>query len=510
MKVTLERLPESRVLLDIEVDQERLEKSLQVAYRKVAGKARIPGFRPGKAPRHVVERMIGREGLIREALDALVPDVYNDAIKEHDIDAIDQPDLEITEIEPVRFKATVAVRPTIDLGAYTEIRVEQPEVAFDEEEVDRQILRLQRGRATYVPVERGAGWNDQLIAGVIGKIAPDALKTDEDDEADDSSEGDDAPAAETEAEAEATTAEADADTEVAIADAEPLELITFIEDDAAEFSLRDGEELLVPGLAEAFLDMKAGDSKELELEVPEDHRVTQLAGKKSFFTITVSEVKEEQLPELDDEFADSVNPQFKSYDELRADIARQLRERASQEAEIDFRNKAIDALLESATIEYPKVMVDREIDNVIRDSTGNDAQSYRAYLERVGRSEDEFRETFREAADIRVRRGLVLGKLADVENIEATVDDIQGELEKMFAELAEDDGRFRQLFDTEVGRETVRRDLVNRRTMERLLEIVSNGTYVAPEPPQAATATTEETADASDSPVETEAQEETE
>lgn len=485
LKVTLERLPESRVQLDIEVDQERLEKSLQVAYRKVAGKARIPGFRPGKAPRHVVERMIGREGLIREALDALVPDVYNDAIKEHDVDAIDQPDLEIVELEPVRFKATVPVRPTIDLGAYTEIRVEQPEVVFDEEEVDRQVLRLQRGHATYAPVERGAQWNDQLIAGVVGKVAPDAPAASEDDSSESGEDAESAP------------------------EAEAPEMITFIEDDAAEFSLREGEELLVPGLAEAFLGMTAGETKDVEIDVAEDHRVTQLAGKKTYFTLSVNEVKEEQLPELDEEFANSVNPQFETFEQLRDDIARQLKDRATQEAEIEYRNKAIDALVEAATVEYPKVMVDREIDSVIRESTGNNAESYRSYLERVGRSEQEFRETFREAAELRVRRGLVLGKLADVENIEATVDDIQGELEKMFGELAEDDGRFRQLFDSEVGRETIRRDLVNRRTMDRLLEIVSDGTYVAPAAAQEA-ATAEAPADAPETPAETEAQEETE
>jgi trigger factor len=173
---------------------------------------------------------------------------------------------------------------------------------------------------------------------------------------------------------------------------------------------------------------------------------------------------------------------FKTYDELRDDIARQLRERIQNEADNEYRNKIIELLLEGSTLEYPTIMVDREIDNVIRDSTGSDVQSYRAYLQRVGRSEEEFRETFREAAEIRVRRGLVLGKLADTEEIAATVDDIQSELDRMFADLAEDDGRFRNLFDSEMGRETVRRDLINRKTMERLLEIARGE---APEVPTA-------------------------
>ncbi len=467
LKVTLERLPESRVQLDIEVDQERLEKSLQVAYRKVAGKVRIPGFRPGKAPRHVVERMIGREGLIREALDALVPDAYNDAIKEHDIDAIDQPELEILELEPVRFKATVPVRPTIDLGDYKSLRVEQAPVVFDDEELERQMLRLRRQHATHVPVERGAEWNDHLIASVIGKFAPDAEATGEE------IEKAEAAGAEAVAEAEASIvvdSEAEA-AEVAVEVAEAAEMITFIEDEDADFALREGEELLVPGLSEAFLGMTAGEKKDLVIDVPEGFRIERLAGKAVHIALELKEIKEEQLPELDEEFADSVNAMFKSYDELREDIARQLRERTQNEADNAYRNKAIELLLEGATLEYPTIMVDREIDNVIRDSTGSDVQSYRAYLQRVGRSEEEFRETFREAAAIRVRRGLVLGKLADTEEIAATVDDIQGELDKMFSELAEDDGRFRELIDSEMGRDTVRRDLINRKTMERLLAI---------------------------------------
>lgn len=463
MKVTLERLPESRVLLDIEVDEERLEKSLQVAYRKVASKARIPGFRPGKAPRHIVERAIGREGLIREALDQLVPDVYNDVIKEHDVDAIDQPELEIVEIEPVRFKATVPIRPTIDLGDYLSLRVEEEPLEFDESAADEHILRLQRQNATHVPVERGAIYNDQVIAAVTGTVARE--ETDE-------------------AAAEEDDMEVDGDR------------LTFVKDDDAQFALRQDSEILMPGFVEAILGMTPGETREFELSAPEDFRIERLAGKTAKFSVELKELKEEQLPELDAEFAQTVNPTFETFDQLRDDIVRQLRERAESEAEQTFRGKAVEALVEAADIEYPKVMVDHEIDHVVKDATGSDYSTYRTYLQRVGRSEEEFRETFREAAEARVKRGLVLGKLAEVENIEPDVDEVQAEIERMFAELGEEDARLRPLFDSDSGRDTVRRDLLNRRTLDRLMEIVKGEPVAvaeaASEPAEAPVAEAEE------------------
>ncbi len=125
MKVTLERLPESRVQLQIEIDDERLEKSLDSAYKRIAQRNRFPGFRPGKAPRPIVERAVGREGLIREALDKLVPAAYNEAIETENVDAIGQPDLQIDQLEPVKFTATVPIRPTVQLNDYRAIRVDR-------------------------------------------------------------------------------------------------------------------------------------------------------------------------------------------------------------------------------------------------------------------------------------------------------------------------------------------------------------------------------------------------
>lgn len=451
MKVTLERLPESRVQLDIEVDQERLEKSIDAAYKRVASRARIPGFRPGKAPRKIVERMVGREGLIREALDTLVPDVYNEAIESEQVFAVDQPELEIVELEPVRFKATVPVRPDIELGDYKGIRVTRDAVDVTDEMVDEQLQALRRRFASQVPAEREAQWDDILIADVVSTI-----------------EGED-----------------------------------FVEDRDAEFPLREGATLLLPGLAEVFVGMKAGDEKTVEIDVPDDFQVERFRGKKASFTLTVKEVKEEQLPELDDEFAQQVNEEFETLDALKDRIEADLTTQLEQAADAKLQSEAVDQMVERATLEYPRVYVEREIDSLVRENMGNNRQAYLDYLGRIGQSEEDFRETMRETAETRVQRSLVLSRMAEAEGIDVADEEIDAELDRIVEPAGEEAERLREIFDTTEGRATIRRNLLSERTLARIKEIVtveeagSSGTESTDEQPvDAPEASTEKEKDA--------------
>ncbi len=422
MKVSLERLPESRVQLDIEVDADRLEKSLDHAYRRYVSKARVPGFRPGKAPRAVVERLVGREGLIREALDRLVPDVYNEALEAQDVDAIGQPELEIVEFDPVRFKATVPIRPSIDLGDYRSLRIQSETVEVKPEVAAEQMLLLRRRHATQVPVDRPAAWDDILIADVRGQHQENA----------------------------------------------------FLSDDDAEIALREGRPLFVPGLAEAMLGMAKGDEKDLSIPMPDDFPVERLRGQEATFHIALKEVKEEQLPAEDDEFAQSVNAEeFPTIEALRQRIHEDLRRALQNDADIRLRDQAIGRLLEGATLEYPRILVDREIDHMIQDALGNDRQAYAAYLARVGRTEQEYREDLREAAEQRVRRSLVLSQLATAESLDVTDEEIEAELDALAPSMGPDGARFRQMFASPEGRASVRRTLLSRKTLDRLADIAA-------------------------------------
>jgi trigger factor len=423
LKVTLERLPESRVQLDIEVEPERVAQQVDAAYRRLAPKAKVPGFRPGKAPRVMTERYIGEQRLLNEAIDRLIPDVYNEAIENESVDAIAQPELEKVEIDPMRFKFTVAVRPDVELGDYHAIRVQPDAVEVTDEMLDEQMKLIQRRYAMQVPVERPIQWDDIVIADVHGKLE------DED----------------------------------------------FVSDDDAEFPLREGQTLFVPGLAEAFIGMSKGDEKKIDLAMPEDFRIERMAGKPATFELRVKEVKEEQLPDLDDDFASTVNAEeFPTIDALRERIKNDLTTALQNDADTKLRSEALDKLVEGATIEFPRVLVDREIERMVRESMGSDQAQYASYLQRAGRTEEEYRETLRPEAETHVRRSLALSKLTDAEGLDATAEEIEVELDKLVEPLGDDAERFRDMFRTEDGLTTLRRNIISRKVLDRLAEIVTS------------------------------------
>ena len=421
MKVTLERLPESRVQLEIEVEPDRLERSLDAAYKRLLPTLRIPGFRPGKAPRRIVERMVGRERLIHEALDSLVPAVYSEALESEEIDAVDQPELEILETEPVRFKATVAIRPSVTLGDYESIRIAPEPVEVTDEMFEEQMELIRRRFATIAPVERGAEWNDILTADLKGTV-------------------EDTP---------------------------------FVQDEDVEFPLREGQRLLLPDLAEQFLGMEAESEKTVELPVPEDFP-EQFANKTASLTITVKSVKEEELPEEDDDLAQQVNAEeFETIDQLRERVRTDLQETLQRQADEAYRLKVVDELVGLSEIEYPQVLVDREIDELVRESHGSDVRAYQAHLAQSGQSPAEFREIYREPAEQRLFRSLVLSEFTTVEGIEVTDDDVAEQMEKMLEPLGENVESMRTMFESDRGSASVRSSLLTDKTLARLQEIAA-------------------------------------
>ncbi|MCS7295759.1 MAG: trigger factor [Chloroflexota bacterium] len=423
MKVTLERLPQSRVQLEIEVDPERVERSLDAAYRRIVRRTKIPGFRPGKAPRAVVERLVGREGLLREALDDLVGDAYGEAVARENVEPIGRPQVEILDLEPVRFKAIVPVKPTVELGDYSTVRLSLEPTPVTEEMVEEQLLALRRRRALYVPVDRPIQWNDIVTADVQGSTA----------------EGE-----------------------------------TFIDDEAAEFILREGQTLLLPGLAEAFLGMSKGESKELELEVPEDFSIERFRGKRIRLSLAVREVKEEQLPELDDEFAQQIDAEeFPTLEALRTRIRKELEDAFRREAEEKLRLEALDKLVEISKLEYPDLLVEHEIDHMIREMAGDDRQAFLAELRRIGKSEAEFRASLREAAARRVERALVFDAFAEREGIEVSDEEVTAEVERLAGDREPERSRFIEVFSDPRAREAIRNQLYRQKAFERLQAIVT-------------------------------------
>lgn len=422
MKVSAERIPQSQVVLQIEVEPERVEKSLDAAYRRLVQRASVPGFRKGKAPRAMLERHLGRDALLREALDHLIPEVYREAVQEQEIEPIELPELEMVSTEPLVMKATIPVRPTVELGDYRSLRVPREPVVVPEERIDEALEGLRHRYANLEPVERPVQWGDFIRI----------------------------------------------DASISVGNRR------IVEQKDVEFPLREGASVYLPGFAEKLVGLEKGRETEFELSIAEDYGDTGLAGKVCACRVTVHEVKEEKLPPLNDSFARQVGEGFASLDALRERLASDIREAEEQAAMDRYRAEVISILEKNARLEYPPVLVDKETDRMLREQAGprGDGDLER-YLQRAGKSEEQLREEMRPLAEQRLRRSLLLSKVAEVENIEVDESEVGQEIERMASSAGPQADEIRRLFDNPGGREAIQGSLFTRKTWDRLIEIVS-------------------------------------
>lgn len=424
VKVTKEKIPESQIVLTIEVPQERLEGALDSAYRRLARRAKIPGFRPGKAPRALVERHYGREALVDEALDRLVPEVYREALeRDEEIEPVGLPRLEVETVEPLVVKATIPVKPTVELGDYRSVRVERPPVEVDPERVERTLQDLRRRYATLEPVDRPVQWGDVVRADLRAEAAGRTLVDEED----------------------------------------------------AEFQLVEGRIVSLPGFAERIIGATKGAVLEFDLTIPDNVGDERLAGKPAHYRVHVKEVKQEVLPDLDDDFAREVGEGFPSLQALRERIAADIRAGEEARVEREYQERILDALLKEATIEYPPVLLEREMDRLIHDHLGPafDRSEFQRYLQRIRKTEEEFLSELRPIADDRVRRSLVLTAVAEAERIDVTDAEVDAEIERLAKTPGADPAEVRRMFDNEGGRRSLRNSLLTRKTLDRLVAIAS-------------------------------------
>lgn len=436
MGVTAERLPRSLVALEIEVDNERLETHMDKAVRRLSQRVRIPGFRPGKAPRLVVERTLGRSALLQEALEDLIPDVYNEAIEAQDIQAIGQPEFDLKSTEPLVVSATVAVRPTIDLRDYRSLRAPRPDVEAPEDRVEEALTSLLRRYATLEPVDRAVAWNDVVRADVTVSL-----------------EG----------------------------QTEPPHV-----EEGAEFPVTEDGVVSLPGFLEHLIGLERGGPYDFEFNLPEDYPASDIAGKKASYTVTILEVKQQILPDLDDDFAKSLDEEgIETAEQLRERVAQNVEAAAKAEAENAYREEVLDLLVVSSEIDYPEVLVEREVDRMIdreSDHAAHTREDLDRWLETIGRTEEEVRESLRPQADIAVRRALVLGELASREELAVGEDEIDAEVMRMASQFdirlsddLTDEQRetLRAIFDTPDNRASISNQLMTTKTLERLEEIAS-------------------------------------
>jgi trigger factor len=413
------------MVLEIEVPPDEVDRHFATAYKHVAERTKVPGFRPGKAPRNVIDRFVGRGSVLAEAIDHLVSDSYERALDQTDLIPIDQPQVDIdpaalAEGQPISFTATVPVRPDVQLGAYTgyPFGLEVPEVT--DEQVSQVIDELREQQATLRPID-GRAAQDGDIASVkfTGTI-----------------------------------------------EGEPFE-----GGSADRLPLVIGENRMIPGWEEHLVGMEIGATKAFDITFPDNYRVEDLRGKQAHFEVELLDLREKVLPEIDDEFVKSV-ADVESLDELRAEIRDAMEKRADAEARHGFGDRIIDFASSNASVELPEVMVANEIE-IMRDELSTRLAQQRIgmeqYLAIAKQTPEELAAELREPATRRVKTLLVLSAIAEKEGIDATDAQIDAEIAEQLARY-DDDAKLREYLTSRRGRSYLRMTLRNRTLVDTLIE----------------------------------------
>ena len=387
MPSTLKPLDPTQVELEISITPEEYTAAQDAAFRKLVRNAKIPGFRPGKVPRKIFENAYGQEGIIERALDDLLNTKYPAALEEHGIDPLARPSVEVVPAEdegqPPRFKAVVPVRPDFEPKDYTGIEItDAPETATDQL-VEETLEQMRREAATLIPVDRPAQLGDTVTMDYEGKVDGVAF------------EGGTATGQETE--------------------------------------LR--EDRFIPGFVDGIVGMIAGQTKEVPVTFPDPYSNADLAGKAAVFTITVHEVKEPELPELDDELAKRVSRE-ETLDGLRAEVKRRLDETVKGKARGHFQGQILDKLLAANDFPLPDVLVDREMETLLGELHQHVTRAnipWDDYLAQIGKTAESLREDGRAEAERRVKTTLLVEAIAKKEGIVATQEDVEHELSALAA-----------------------------------------------------------------------------
>jgi trigger factor len=423
MQITKTPGPKSTVLLEIELPPERLARATDDAVRRLSRRTRVPGFRPGKAPRPVLERHLGPGVVHEEAVEYLVQDAYREALVESDILPLTNADVDIVQAEegqPVIFKATVQVRPEVELGDYKHFNF-RPEIeTIDDTRVDQVIDELRDQNATLTAVEgRAARDGDYAVISFTGTR-----------------------------------------------DGVPFEGGT-----SERMPLILGQERLIPGFEANLVGLEVGGSTEFDITFPDDYPETELASQTAQFAVELRELREKVLPDLDEDFIGTLGD-FADLAALRADVKSRLERNALDRARHEFADKIIEYAVANATLELPDILVDQEVEvmhDEFRATLARQGIAEEAYLKAVDKTDADLHGEFRPGAEKRVRTLLVLSKVADAEGLTVPDAEVDAEVARG-RERYPDDARLQAYFDSDRGRAYIRSTLRRSRVVEGLID----------------------------------------
>ena len=385
MSLQVEKLEHNMAKLTIEVSAEELEGAIQKSYLKQRGKVNVPGFRKGKAPQAMVEKMYGVGVLYEDAIEEALDATYGDAVKESGLEIVSRPEIGVEQIEkgkPFIYTATVAVKPEVTLGEYKGVEVEGAKADVTDEDIQNELKKVQEQNSRLVAVEdRPVADGDQTVIDFEGFV-----------------------------------------------DGTPFE-----GGKAEDYTLVIGSHSFIDTFEDQLVGKNAGEEVEVNVTFPEEYHAKELAGKPAVFKVKIKEIKSKELPELNDEFASEVS-EFETLDAYKADLQKKLAETKEKQASAENENKVVQKVVDNATMDIPAPMVDQQVTNMINDYARrmqSQGLSLDQYLQFTGTTLDQLKEQMQPQAESRIRARLVLEAVAKAENIEVSEETVEAELKKM-------------------------------------------------------------------------------
>ncbi|MFR2365032.1 trigger factor [Eubacterium sp.] len=423
MSLQVEKLENNTAKLTIEVPAEEFDKAIQTAYQKNKNKFNVPGFRKGKVPYAMVEKMYGAGVFYEEAANELIPDAYANAAAESELEIVARPEINVTQIEkgkPFVFEAEVTLKPEIKLGKYKGVKVEAMDTTVTDEDVAAELDKVKEQNARLVAADdKAVEDGDQTTIDFEGFV----------------------------------------------------DGVAFEGGKGEDYPLTIGSHSFIDTFEEQLIGKKVGEEVEVNVTFPEQYQAEELAGKPAMFKVTIKEIKVKEYPELDDDFAQDVS-EFDTLDEYKADIKKNLEEKKAQEAEADKESKVIEAIVNDSEMDIPEKMIEAQSQQMVEEFAQNIAMqgiSFDQYMQFTGTTVDQLTEQVKPQAEARVQSSLVLEAIVKAEKIEASDEEFDEEIKRMAERYQMEADKVNELLSDD-DKKNIRADICARKAAKLVVE----------------------------------------
>ena len=423
MSLQVEKLENNTAKLTIEVPAEEFDKAIQAAYQKNKNKFNVPGFRKGKVPYAMVEKMYGAGVFYEEAANELIPDAYANAAAESELEIVARPEINVTQIEkgkPFVFEAEVTLKPEIKLGKYKGVKVEAMDTTVTDEDVAAELDKVKEQNARLVAADdKAVEDGDQTTIDFEGFV----------------------------------------------------DGVAFGGGKGEDYPLTIGSHSFIDTFEEQLIGKKVGEEVEVNVTFPEQYQAEELAGKPAMFKVTIKEIKVKEYPELDDDFAQDVS-EFDTLDEYKADIKKNLEEKKAQEAEADKESKVIEAIVNDSEMDIPEKMIEAQSQQMVEEFAQNIAMqgiSFDQYMQFTGTTVDQLTEQVKPQAEARVQSSLVLEAIVKAEKIEASDEEFDEEIKRMAERYQMEADKVNELLSDD-DKKNIRADICARKAAKLVVE----------------------------------------